>query len=126
MTKYEQLLSEYEQRLHIVEKNMTCQGLYCDDTVWINKNLTMPEKYCILSEEIGHYETSVGDILDLSRPANAKQESIARKWAFRKILSKDKILEAVRRGNTELYDIAEYLDVSEEFLKEAMKYYGFG
>lgn len=78
MTKYEMLLSEYDSTLDISEHEMKNKGLYSDDCVWINKCLSEREKACILAEEIGHYHTSSGDILDQNDIRNVKQERAAR------------------------------------------------
>ena len=86
--------------------------------------MTTNKKYCILAEEIGHYETSVGDILDQGDANNRRQENVARTWAYKKILPLENILFAAQDGHKELWDMAEYLDVDEEFLRDALKYYG--
>lgn len=124
MTKYETLLSEYEERLCIEERPMVCEGLYCDGVAWINQKLPERRRVCILAEEIGHYETSHGDILDLTDINNARQELRARKWAYDKLLSVDMIIDAASKGHTEPYDMADYLDVDESFLKEYLAYQG--
>lgn len=119
---YEKLLQEYDKDCIIEERNMTNDGLYCDGVAWINKNLTSAEKTCILAEELGHHFTTVGDILDITDGANAKQEHIARVWAYNKLLNLDMILDAIKQGYHEPYEIAEYLEVSEQFLKEYIEY----
>ena len=91
MSKYEDLLMEYEDKLLIEERNMKNEGLYGDNVAWINKNLPSRRKTCILAEEIGHYETSVGDILDQHSLDSAKQERAARGWAFNKLIPLDDI-----------------------------------
>ena len=122
MTKYEELMAEYEH-LHIEERPMKNDGLYADDCVWINKNMTSSRKYCTLAEEIGHYETSCGDILDQSDASNRKQERLARQWAYEKLIPIENIHFAASDGYTQLWEMAEYLDVDEAFLKEALIYY---
>ncbi|MGN1413696.1 MAG: ImmA/IrrE family metallo-endopeptidase [Anaerovoracaceae bacterium] len=124
MTKYEALLSEYEERLCVEERPMVNEGLYCDNVIWINDQLPESRRVCILAEEIGHYETTVGDILDQRDMNNARQELRARKWAYNKLLSVDMIIDAAARGHTEVYDMAEYLCVDEEFLREYLAYQG--
>lgn len=125
MTKYETLLSEYEKELCIEERPMINEGLYCDNVIWINEKLTEPRRMCVLAEEIGHHETSVGDILDQKDMDNAKQELRARKWAYNKLLSLDMIIDAVSKGHAEVYDMADYLGVDEEFLRDFLAYQGF-
>lgn len=123
MTKYEELMARYDN-LHIEERPMKNDGLYADGCVWINSNMPECRRYCTLAEEIGHYETSVGDILDQDDVNNRRQENVARKWAYEEILPLENILFAVQDGHKEIWDMAEYLEVDEEFLKGALKHYG--
>ncbi len=120
MSKYEDLIGEYEDMLDIEEHSMCHEGLYGDDTIWINKELPEQRKACILAEELGHYETSVGNILDLNDLNNAKQERAARLWAYNKLIPLEHIKEACRNGCTDIYEIAEYLDIDEAFLRESI------
>lgn len=123
MTKYEELMARYDN-LHIEERPMKNDGLYADGCIWINGNMPECRRYCILAEEIGHYETSVGDILDQNDANNRRQENTARKWAYNKILPIENILFALQDGHTEIWDMAEYLEIDEEFLRGALKHYG--
>lgn len=124
MNLYEQLLTEYDNDLIICEESMISHGLYCDGCVWINESLPTAQKVSVLAEEIGHYMTSVGNILDQSDINNAKQERQARVWAFNKIIPIERITEAAAKGYTQIYEMAEYLDVDEKFLREGLEYYG--
>lgn len=124
MTKYEELIGEYEQ-LIIEERPMINDGLYADGCVWINKDMSANKKVCILAEEIGHYETTSGDILDQADTGNRKQELIARKWAYEKLIPVEAIQTAIDNGYTEIWNIAEFLEVDEAFLKDALQYYGY-
>ena len=122
MTKYEMLMSECDE-LIIEERPMKSSGLYGDGCIWINKNMTTAEKCSVLAEELGHHYTTVGDILDQSDIGNRKQERKARAWAYEKIVPLDSIKQAFTTGHREPWGIAEYLDVDEQFLRDAMQYY---
>ena len=124
MTKYEQLLDEYESDCKVNEESMPIDGLYCDGYAWINKGLTDSEKLCILAEELGHHFTSYGNILNLNEIENAKQEHKARVWAYNKLIKLEDVIEGIKKGYTEIYDLAEYLGVSELFLKEYFEHIG--
>lgn len=124
MTKYEELIAEYEEEMLIQERAMKNDGLYSDGVAWINRGLPTASKHCILAEEIGHYTTSIGNILNQDDIANQKQELAARRWAYNKILPPELIQFAFSDGHTEIWDMAEYLDVDEEFLRDALKDYG--
>lgn len=100
------------------------KGLYCDNTIALNKTVeTSNEKACILAEELGHHETSSGDIIDQSDTANRKQEARARLWAYGRLAGLYDIVRAYKQGCHSLYDMADRLDVTEEFLKEALQCY---
>ncbi len=100
------------------------KGLYYDKVIGLNKNLeTTAEKCCVLAEELGHYYTSAGNILDQSKIENRKQERRARTWAYQKLVPLDKLVLAYKEGIRTKYELAEFLGVTEQFLAEALKYY---
>lgn len=123
MYRYEELLAEYEKELDIQERKMCCDGLYCDNVIWIKDSLTNAEKLSIVAEELGHYMTTAGDILDQTSDGNIKQELSARKWAFEKVISIEEILLAFKKSITEVYDLAEHFGVTEEFMRECLRHY---
>ena len=124
MTKYEELMATYGHLL-IEERPMINKGLYADGCIWIREDLLTKEKYCMLAEELGHYETSEGDILNQDIISNRKQELTARRWAYETIVPRELIENVVRNGYTEVWDIADQLDLDENFLKDALEYYGY-
>lgn len=81
------------------------------------------KKKCILAEEIGHYLTSDGNILDQGNVENIKQEDKARGWAYFRVLDPVGFVFAYKAGCRSRHEIAEYLDVTEEFLQEAIGYF---
>lgn len=117
-------MAEYDGELIIEERPIKNAGLYADGVTWIREDMTIAEKYCVLAEEIGHHETSVGNILDLSSMDNIKQELKARKWAYEKILPLESILAAFQLGLHQVWELAEHLEVDEKFLYDALVHYG--
>lgn len=127
MTRYEQLLEEaYQGGLIVKEKPLqSSDGRISNNRIAIRESLFgSAVKACVLAEELGHYYTTAGDIIDQTCAENRKQENIARKWAYNKILPIENVLFALQDGHTEIWDMAEYLDVDEEFLRDALIYYG--
>jgi Zn-dependent peptidase ImmA (M78 family) len=124
---YERLYKEAaHQGISIYEKPMhyKIKGLYADNVIWINRDVpTTTEKTCILAEELGHYQTTVGDITDQSNSNNRKQERRAREWAYEKLVPLRKIVEAHRARITSRHELAEFLGVTEEFLQAALNRY---
>lgn len=84
---------------------------------------TTTEKSCVLAEELGHHYTSVGNILDMTSAANRKQERQARFWAYNKQIGLIGLVRAFEHGCQNRFEIAEYLEVTEEFLEECIECY---
>lgn len=100
------------------------KGFYIDGNVAINTSVnTSIEKACVLAEELGHHYTTVGNILDLSDAQNRKQERQARIWAYNKQIGLRGLIMAYEKGCKSRYEIADYLEVTEEFLEEAINCY---
>ena len=89
----------------------------------IRQNMTTIEKSCILAEELGHHYTSHGIILDQSFTDNRKQERRARLWAYNKQIGLLGIIECFNRGCRSMHEMAEYLEVTEPFLKDTLESY---
>jgi Zn-dependent peptidase ImmA (M78 family) len=101
------------------------KGLYCDNVIYISDRIdTERELNCIVAEELGHYETSYGQILDQRCQKNKKQELRARRWAHEHLLRVEDIVAAYKASCRSLYEVADYLDVTEEFLLEAAESFG--
>ncbi|MCI8638634.1 MAG: hypothetical protein HFG41_05690, partial [Coprococcus sp.] len=64
--------------------------------------------------------TTVGNILDQSNEENRKQEQKARLWAYDELIGLDGIIRAYQNGCQNLHEMAEFLDVAEEFLSDAL------
>lgn len=99
------------------------RGLCCDGTVAIRRDMTTAEKSCVLAEELGHHYTTVGDILDQTNVSNRKQERLARVWAYNRRIGLTGIIQGYRAHCRSCYELAEYLEVSEDFLREALDCY---
>lgn len=105
-------------------KSNQIKGLYCDSTIAISKNLeTQAEKSCILAEELGHHYTSSGNILNQSNIMNRKQEYRARLYGYNLKIGLTGLIRAYEAGCRNLYEMSEYLDATEEYLKEAIDCY---
>lgn len=124
MTAYEELLSEYEDKVSVCEKPSAVDGFIIDNWILINSKLSESEKLCILAEELGHFETSCGNLTFLDSIPKLKQEHRARKWGYEKICPYSKIVNAVAKGCSNEYELAEELDVSPQFLHAALECYG--
>lgn len=122
---YDEFLAKYDNEF-VIEIDMmdALKGLCTEDGIAINKKIpTTREKKCICAEEIGHARTTVGNILDQSIVSNRKQELRARDWAVQALLTLDDLIKAVKSGCSNFYEVADFLDVTEEFLSSALDYF---
>lgn len=122
---YENLLIESEEiGLMVKEKDLiSSNGRINGNKIAIQKNLDSAAKNCTLAEELGHFYTSVGCIIDLNDISNSKQEQQARLWSYNKLIGIRGLIDAYKAGCRCRYEIADYLDVTEEFLEEAINKY---
>ena len=99
------------------------------DRIILNRSAikTPEEETVLLAEEIGHFTT--GGFHQAEATMNAptaklnrrRAESQARKWAVFKLLPFEKIQAAVDEGISCINELAEYFDVTVEFIKQAIE-----
>ncbi len=126
MDSYEILLAEASDLgLIVKEKPLKYNnGRIKGNKVAIRQDIeTTVQKTCVLAEELGHHCTSVGDILDQTNVQNRKQEFRARMWAYNEMVGLMGIVRAFHHGCRSTYEVAEYLEVTEEFLNDALNAY---
>lgn len=126
MNSYEILLSEAsENGLVVKEKPLKYNnGRIKGSRVAIRQDLsTSVEKACVLAEELGHHYTTYGNILDQSDASNRKQELRARAWAYNKQIGLLGLIRAYEHGCRNRFEVAEFLEVTEEVLEECLVYY---
>jgi hypothetical protein len=122
---YETLLEEADsQYLVVKEKPLRAHnGRIKGNRIAIKNDIPTTQKACVLAEELGHHYTTVGNILDQSKVENRKQERRARLWAYKRAFDLVDLVSAYKHGCRNRYEIAEYLEVTEQFLQEALDTY---
>jgi len=123
---YEDLLNEtHSYGLKVKEKPLRAnKGRIKGAYIAIKKDIpTTIEKACVLAEELGHYHTTTGNILDQTNPRNRKQELTARAWAYHRLVPLTKLIDAYNARISSKHELAEHLNVTEEFLQNALAYY---
>ena len=126
MNNYELLLDNASQKgLAVKEKPLKASdGRIKGKRIAIREDIdTAVQKACVLAEELGHHHTTVGDIIDLENPENRKQERHARFWAYNKQIGLRGLIRAYEHGCRSRHEIAEYLEVTEDFLQGAIECY---
>ncbi|UDI78578.1 ImmA/IrrE family metallo-endopeptidase [Staphylococcus haemolyticus] len=125
MSRYEQLLAENE---HIKIKDTHSlpdgySGFYKDGIILIDKDLSETRKAEVLYEELAHHKLTYGNILDQSKDINRKFENYARRHGYEAALPLRIIVEAHHYGVSNLYELAEYVQLSEEHVLEILEHY---
>lgn len=128
MNKFEKLEQEaYENNITVKEVCLSSNsdGLYKKGKIALNKDRlnTKAEKICTLAEELSHHHYNFGDIIDDKDINNRKQEYKARLHAYDKLIGLRGLVNAFNAKCQSLYEIAEYLEVTPEFLAEALECY---
>ena len=127
MNNYAKLITESEKLgakvIEIDFRTSKPSGQCIDNRLYINKNCNTKEKYCVLSEELAHYLTTYGNITNQEDIKNRKQELFARRWGYEHSVSIIGIINAFEYGALTLYDIADFLGVTEEYLIECLEHY---
>ena len=133
MTKYEELEQlAHDQHIMIHEDcdfaNETAEtpikGLFSTGHIFLASDLkTTEDKVCVLAEELGHHFTSAGNITDQHVIANRQQEQVARLWAYNYLIGLEGIVSAYRAGCQNQNELAQHLEVTEQFLVDAITKY---
>ena len=122
---YEELLIEADNNnLTVKEKPLpVSKGRLKGNRIAIRKDMTETEKTCVLAEELGHYHTTVGDILDQTDVSNRKQERTARLWAYNKQIGLSGLVHCFEARCQNIHEMADHLGVTEAFLQDALECY---
>ncbi len=94
-----------------------------DQAVILHDAESQSELACLLAEELGHHSTAPRLRIHYHTMEGIKAEARARRWAHRRLLPISLIQEAYAAGMRERWELAEYLDVTEPFLQEALEDY---
>lgn len=87
---------------------------------------TKAEEKATVLHECGHYATGTTHKVNSPFDLVEKHEYKADKWAVERALSEDELDDAIAEGHAEIWDLAEYFGVTEEFMRKALCYYVYG
>lgn len=123
---YDELLIEADDTGVIVKEAPLCSGdgRCKGKRIAIRRDIpTLAKKADVLAEELGHYHTTVGDIVEIHNTADEKQERAARMWGYNKQIGLCGIIDAYKHHCQNRFEVAEYLGVSEDTLEDAIECY---
>ncbi len=87
------------------------------------KATTHAEERVRLAHELGHCETLAFYNVYSGAEIRGKSETKAEKWAIKTLIPEDKYIEALEQGYTDINSLAEYFDVTEEFMVKVAQFY---
>lgn len=95
-------------------------GLINGHIVYINGRNPREKQTETIAEEIGHAETSVGDITHYPDGDSATQELKARRWGMEYLVTLDDLIQLSEEPWCDWIDAAEKLDISVEYLQNCV------
>lgn len=125
MGRYEDLIIKYNH-LHICDDFVlpgSFSGIYNDGVILIDKNNSSEKKLEILAEELAHHEITHGNIINQKDIQNKKYELKARRLAYEKLISLKDLIDAYLQGINNLYELANFFEVTEQFILETLEHY---
>lgn len=126
MNGYELLETEAFENgigVDIVHFDSKLKGLYYDRRIAIKKGMSTTEQKCVLAEELGHHYTTEGNIVRQNTNYERKQERQARLHSYNKLIGLSGIIRAFEKGCQGRTETAEYLEITEEYLNDAIECY---
>lgn len=87
---------------------------------------TVAKETVCLAHELGHCSTGSFYNRWAARDVRKKHENRADKWAINRLISSASLDRAVAAGHTEIWDLAEYFGVTEDFIRKAVCWYTYG
>lgn len=98
-------------------------GLVIGRSIFINADRSTEEKYELLQEEVAHYDTTVGNIVEEDTREKRKQEKKARSLAKERAVTLDGLIHCFYTGLWGPEEVADYFGVTEKFLFSALEHY---
>lgn len=82
------------------------------------------EENVIAAHEVGHCETGAF-YNEKSLELKSRMEYRANRWAIKKLIPEDELIEAFEHGILETWELAEQFEVTEDFMIKALEFYGY-
>lgn len=99
-------------------------GRIAGKKIAIRKDIeTDAEKSCVLAEELGHYYTSYGNIIEQSNVSNRKQEYRARLKGYDLKIGLSGIVDCFEYGCQSIHDMARLLNAPEDYVRTVINCY---
>mgnify|MGYP005819612305 FL=1 len=94
-------------------------GIFLD----LRKISTTREEKEILAHEIGHVETGATHRVDSPYDLIEKHEELAARASIHRLVPLIEFRDAIKKGYTEIWALAEYFNLGEDFIRKAVDVY---
>ena len=105
-----------------------CRSMSLPDHICLDYSMLLDgaEERVRLAHEIGHCVT--GSFYNRHTPLDIRQkhENRADKWAIRSLIPAEALDDAIARGYTDLWSLAEFFGVTEDFMQKAVCFHTYG
>jgi len=91
--------------------------------IGLDTHLSQAQEKVALAHELGHCKTDALYGRDVSTATLERSESRAEKWSVTQLISFDDLLCAFKKGNCEVWELAEYFDMPEDFIRTTLDVY---
>lgn len=114
-----------DEQILLFHSALPVNGLYYSKDnftfITLNTHLDTDAKRCVtLAHELGHHYTHPPNLLIASKRTQDKYEHMATTWATNMLLPPFKLVEALKKGIRDVWDLAEYLGVTPEFIEQGL------
>lgn len=131
LAENEKIVVEY-LRLKSPIKGFYCKEPGCFPFIGLDHSLHSDLRLhrCVMAEEIGHHFTSSGEPVVKRRFSSSDRLSIdkieykALRWAANYLVPENNLLDALRDGLCEVWELAEEFDVTEEMMRFRLRLWG--
>ncbi|EAC8477251.1 hypothetical protein JH67_02835 [Listeria monocytogenes] len=93
------------------------------NNIYTKPGMSEKEQYCVIAEEVSHKIYTAGNILEKRSVSNEKQEVFAKRKTFDYLISLESLIECNNLGMRDFYEVADHLNITEEFLRSGIEYY---
>lgn len=125
MNRLESMIAEHQEVDVLYPHGMPdkLSGFIIDNCIYLNDRHTWIEQHETLAEEIGHYATSSGNIVDYSATESRKQERRARDYGYQLTVTLDDLIWCYEHHLDTIDEVAAYLEVTPAYFWQAIDCY---
>ncbi len=123
-TKLFKIAEDKNINIHYL-KMRSVKSLSVPNNIGINENeiKNCHELNTYLAHELGHCSTNSFYSLKSKFETKERQEHRADRWAIETLIPFDELFKLFQKGITELWELSDYFEVSEELIKKAFLFY---